>query len=85
MTVPYRWRILGDVYSAPPQGPSHRSFGLSVGGVLASIALFSLSRPHIVRSANVGGISAVPTMAAFVRSTSLAVAAEGYGYVLLRR
>ena len=76
-----RWSSLGEVYVAPPKAPSHRSFGLTVGGVLAAIALFSLWRGHMVRAEVVAAIGAALIIAALVRPASLAGIAKGWGRV----
>jgi hypothetical protein len=81
MVRPARWPALGEVYIAPPQEPSPRSFGLTVGGVLAAIALFSLWRRHIVRAEIVAVISAALLVAALVRPAWLARLARGWGRV----
>jgi Saxitoxin biosynthesis operon protein SxtJ len=72
----HRWRALGEVYVAPPPSPTPRSFGLTVGGVLAAIALFSLWRGHVVRAEVAGAISGVLVIAALVRPASLAPVAK---------
>lgn len=77
----HRWHALGEVYVAPPPAPSHRSFGLTVGGVLAAIAAFSLWRGHLMRAEIVAAISAVLIIAALVRPASLALIAKGWGLV----
>jgi hypothetical protein len=77
----HRWRALGEVYVAAPPAPAHRSFGLTVGGVLAAIALFSLWRRHMVRAEIVAAISAALIVAALVRPASLALLAKGWGRV----
>src|SRR4029078_10984601 len=53
----HRWRALGEVYIARPAPPPPRSFGFTVGGVLAAIALFSLWRRHVGRAELVAAIS----------------------------
>jgi hypothetical protein len=77
----HRWSSLGDVYVAPPPAPSHRSFGLTVGGVLAAIALFSLWRGHIVRAEIVAVVAAGLVVAALARPSSLAGIAKVWGRV----
>jgi hypothetical protein len=69
---PHRWRSLGSAYVPPVQGPSLRSFGLTVGGVLAGVAGLSAWRGHIVRAEVVGAIAAVLIVLALVRPVSLA-------------
>src|SRR5207342_219231 len=49
-----RWAALGDVYVAAPLAPSHRSFGLTVGSVLAALAAFTLWRGHALRAEVLG-------------------------------
>jgi Saxitoxin biosynthesis operon protein SxtJ len=68
----HRWRALGEVYIAPPPSPTPRSFGFTVGGVLAAIALFSLWRGHVVRAEVAVAISGVLLVAGLVRPMSLA-------------
>lgn len=77
----HRWRALGDVYVAVPSAPTHRSFGLTVGGVLAAVGLFSLWRGHEVRAEIVAAISAALIVAALVRPASLALIARVWGRV----
>jgi hypothetical protein len=67
-----RWAVLGDVYIAPPPGPSHRAFGLTVGGVLAAIGVFSWWRGHAVRTEVLGTIAAALILGAVVRPSALA-------------
>jgi hypothetical protein len=83
MTPPtiHHWRTLGDIYIAPPPSPTPRSFGLTVGGVLAAIALFSLWRRHIGRAEVVAAVSAVLVVAALVRPSSLAPIAKQWNRV----
>src|SRR5262245_62202163 len=69
---PHRWRSLGTVYIAPPQVPSHRSFGLTVGGVLLLLAAFTLWRGHAGRAEILGGIGGLLIAAALVRPQLLA-------------
>src|SRR6476646_5833657 len=68
----HRWRALGEVYIAPPPSPTPRSFGVTVGGVLAAIALFSLWRGHPVRAEVAAATSGVLIVAALVRPALLA-------------
>jgi hypothetical protein len=77
----HRWRALGEVYIAPPASPTPRSFGLTVGGVLAAIALFSLWRRHVGRAEFVAAISGVLLIAALVRPASLAPVAKQWNRV----
>lgn len=77
----HRWSSLGAVYVALPPAPSHRSFGLTVGGVLAAVAMFSAWRGYVVRAEIVGAIGAMLIVAALVRPASLAVIAKGWGRV----
>lgn len=69
---PVRWTALGEVYIAPPPGPSHRAFGLTVGGVLAVVAAFSAWRGHATRAEIVAAIAAALIVAAVVRPRALA-------------
>jgi hypothetical protein len=68
----HRWDALGDVYIAPPPSPTARSFGLTVAGALAAIALFSLWRRHIVRAEIAAVVSGALLIAAVVRPAALA-------------
>ena len=77
----HRWRALGEVHIAAPIAPTPRSFGLTVGGVFAAIAFFSLLRHHIVRSEIAAAIAAVLLLAALIRPASLAPLARGWGRV----
>ena len=77
----HRWRALGDVYVPAPPSPTPRSFGFTVGGALAAIALFSLWRRHVVRAEIVAAISAALIVAALIRPASLALLASGWGRV----
>jgi hypothetical protein len=76
-----RWRALGDVHVAVPPGPSHRSFGFSVGGVLCAIALFSVWRRHGLRAEILGSISGLLVVAALVRPASLTPLARVWGRI----
>ena len=67
-----RWRALGTPYVAPPTAPSHRSFGLTVGGVLLLFAAFTTWRGHFVRGEVLGAIAAVLVVFALVRPGLLA-------------
>ena len=66
---------------APPASPTPRSFGFTVGGVLAAIALFSLWRRHVGRAEIVAAISGVLIVAALVRPASLAPVAKQWNRV----
>ena len=79
--TPHRWRALGSAYVPPPIGPSYRSFGLTVGGVLAGIAAFSAWRGHVVRAEAVGVIAALLIVLALVRPAMLARPAAGWSRV----
>ena len=72
----HRWRALGEVYIAPPASPTPRSFGFTVGGVLAAIALFSLWRRHVGRAELAAAASGVLIVAALVRPAALAPVAK---------
>ena len=76
-----RWSSLGDVYVAPPAAPSHRSFGLTVGFVLAAMAAFTLWRGHILRAEILGGIGAALVLLALVRPAWLSAPARGWSRV----
>ena len=73
----HRWRSLGSAYVPPPAGPSHRSFGLTVGIVLAAIAALSAWRTHVLRAE----IVAVLIILALARPALLARPAAGWGRV----
>jgi len=80
-----RWRSLGDVYIAPPPAPSNRSFGLTVGLVLAAMAAFTGWRGHLLRAEILGGIGALLVAAALIhpaRLTGLARAWSRVGHAL---
>jgi hypothetical protein len=77
----HRWRALGDVYVAAPPAPTPRSFGLTVGGALAAIALFSLWREHLLRAELVAVVSIVLIVAALVRPGSLTPMAKQWARV----
>jgi len=79
--APHRWRSLGSVYVPPPQQPSLRSFGFTVGGVLAAIALFSVWRGHTVRAEVVGALGAILIVLAAVRPAALAMPAAGWSRI----
>jgi saxitoxin biosynthesis operon SxtJ-like protein len=79
--APHRWRPLGTVYIAPPPAPTHRSFGLMVGGVLVALAAFTLWRGHTIRAEVLGAIGAVLIVAGLVRPSSLAGLATAWGKV----
>jgi hypothetical protein len=69
---PHRWQSLGTVYIAPPQAPSHRSFGLTVGVVLLLFAAFTLWRGHVTRAEVLGVMGGLLIVAGLVRPQSLA-------------
>ena len=60
----HRWQSLGTVYIAPPQVPSHRSFGLTVGVVL----LLLMNGESESGRKNVLWISLITTVFTFVVS-----------------
>ena len=64
-----------------PHAPTPRSFGYTVGGVLAAIALFSLWRRHLLRAEVVAAVSAALLCAAVLRPASLAPLSRGWGRV----
>jgi hypothetical protein len=68
----YRWPSLGDPHVPVPVAPSHRSFGLSVGGVLLAIGAFSAWRGHFLRAEMVAGAGFVLVAAGLVRPALLA-------------
>jgi hypothetical protein len=76
-----RWKALGDVYVAPPPAPSHRSFGTTVGVVLAAMAAFTGWRGHILRAEVLGAIGGALILAALIRPASLRVLAAGWSRV----
>jgi hypothetical protein len=69
--TPRRWASLGEVYVAPPHAPSHRSFGLTVGFVLAGIAALNAWRGHLLRAEILGVLGASLVFAALLRPASL--------------
>jgi hypothetical protein len=77
----HRWPALGEAYIAPPPSPTPRSFGVTVGSVLAAIALFSLWRRHLVRAEVTAAISGVLIVAALLRPASLAAVAKQWNRV----
>jgi hypothetical protein len=79
--APHPWRTLGTVYVPPPQAPSTRSFGLSVGGVLAVLAALSVWRHHPTRGEILGAIAALLIVGALVRPSSLSGLAAIWGRV----
>ena len=79
--TPRRWSSLGDVYVAPPPAPSHRSFGLTVGFVLAAMAAFTGWRGHILRAEVLGAIGGALILAALVQPASLRGLAAGWSRV----
>ena len=74
-----RWTVLGDVYVASPPAPSHRGFGLTVGGVFVLIAVFSAWRGHTLRAEITGAVGALLVVAALVKPAALAGAARVWG------
>jgi hypothetical protein len=74
----HRWRGLGEVYVALPPAPTPRSFGLTVGGVLAAIAAFSLWRRHIVRAEIVAVAGAALILAAVFQPSLLKTLSRGW-------
>ena len=81
MRAPHRWRSLGSLYIAPPLAPSHRSFGLTVGGVLAVLAALSVWRGHPARAEVLGVIAALLIVTALIRPASLVGLAAGWSKV----
>jgi saxitoxin biosynthesis operon SxtJ-like protein len=79
--APHRWRPLGTVYVAPPLAPTHRSFGLTVGGVLVLFAAFTLWRGHTVRAEVLGAVGGLLMLTALVRPSALAGLAAGWSKV----
>jgi len=75
------WTALGSVYIPPPQAPSNRSFGLTVGGVLIGIAALLAWRGRMTRAEVVGAIGAMLMIAALVRPASLTAIAAGWGRI----
>jgi hypothetical protein len=70
--APHRWRALGEAYVPPPIAPSHRSFGLTVGGVLLAIAALSVWRQHPTRAEVLAAVGSVLVVLALVRPSALA-------------
>lgn len=79
--APHRWRSLGSVYVAPPPAPSHRSFGLTVGGVLAAIAALSAWRGHATRADTLGVTAGLLIIVALLRPAALAGLAAAWSRV----
>jgi hypothetical protein len=79
--TPRRWGALGEVYVAPPQAPSHRSFGLTVGGVLAAIAGFTAWRGHLLRAEILAGIGATLILTAAAAPAWLSGPARVWGRI----
>ena len=75
------WHALGEVYTAAPPSQTPRSFGFTVAGALAAIALFSLWRRHIVRAEIVTAIGGALFIAALVRPAALAPLARAWSRV----
>jgi hypothetical protein len=81
----HHWKALGTVYVPPPIGPSHRSFGLTVGGVLVLFAAFTTWRGHSTRGevlAVVGGLLIVTALVAPGRLAGIAKAWGRVGHAL---
>jgi hypothetical protein len=76
-----RWSSLGQVYVAPPPAPSHRSFGLTVGSVLAALAAFTFWRGHLLRAEILGGVGVTLILAALARPAWLSGAAAVWSRV----
>lgn len=81
LTTPHRWSSLGEVYVAPPPAPSHRSFGLTVGGVLVAAALLSLWRGHLRQAEVAGAAGAILIAAALSRPAVLQPLAAAWGKI----
>jgi len=79
--APHTWRTLGVAYVPPPTAPSHRSFGLTVGGVLAALAALSLWRGHPTRAEVLGIIAMLLIVAALVQPRSLSGPAAVWSYI----
>ena len=79
--APHPWRALGTAYIAPPQAPTYRSFGLTVGGVLVALAAFTLWRGHLTRAEVLGAIGGLLIVAGLVHPSSLAGLATVWGKV----
>ena len=77
----FRWRALGTVYIAPPLAPSHRSFGLTVGGVLVVLAALLFWRGRPMRADILGTIGVLLVAAALIRPASLAGVARIWGRI----
>ncbi len=65
------WPSLGSPVAPPPARPGERSFGLSVGGVLAAIAAFGVWRGRIGRADAIGAVALFLIVAALVRPAVL--------------
>ena len=78
---PHRWRGLGVAHVPPPIAPSHRSFGLTVGGVLMLFAAFTTWRGHLTRGEVLGAIGAVLIVLGLVAPRLLAGPAAAWSRV----
>ena len=63
----HRWPSLGQPVALATSGPSERSFGFSVGGVLLAAAAFSAWRGHALRAELAAAVGSVLVIAAAVR------------------
>lgn len=81
MPPPRRWNALGDVHVPPPATPSHRSFGLTVGGVLIAFATFTAWRGHVIRGEVLGGVGGALVAMALIRPSALAWPSRIWGRV----
>jgi hypothetical protein len=79
MSPARRWKVLGEVYVAPPPAPSLRSFGLTVGTVFVLIAVFSGWRGHPLRAQLAGVLGALLIVAGLAKPAVLAVVARLWG------
>jgi hypothetical protein len=77
----HRWSSLGEVYVAPPPAPSNRSFGLTVGGVLAAAALLSVWRGHTSQAVGASVVAALLIAAALIRPAALQPLAKVWGRI----
>jgi hypothetical protein len=77
----HHWSSLADAYVPPPQAPSHRSFGYTVGGVLAVAGALSYWRGHALRAEIAGAVALYLLASAAIWPSSLAPLARGWGKI----
>jgi saxitoxin biosynthesis operon SxtJ-like protein len=72
------WRTLGTPTVAARTAPSDRSFGLTVGGGLLAIAVFSVWRGHPLRAEIVGAIGGALVVTGVVAPRALGGLSRGW-------